>query len=319
MKEKPLISFLIALYNKEKYVIECIESCLNQTYKNIEVCIVDDGSSDKSLTIIKKLYSDNEKVKIYYFKKNRGKVSAYNKAYEISSGNYFALVGADDVNLKNRLYILYEHLKNTGSNLVYGKLIKTDANLNHIGNLESISSKISVKKIIINNFIAGGSSLFDRKIATSIFPLDKNMQYEDWWLSLVSILKFNVSYIDKNIGLYRLNESNDNLISTKNILSVVENNKKLYKRDFHIYQKILEFVKDNDINYDKYEIFKYIEISKVYKTNYIESKFSKRMSNLLKTKYIILDYFYVELLFTTIFGNKFDVFKKIIKKFRWLG
>ncbi len=126
---------------------------------------------------------------------------------------------------------MYEHLKNTGSNLVYGKLIKTDANLNHLGNLESISSKISVKKIIKNNFIAGGSSLFDRKIATSIFPLDRKMQYEDWWLSLVSILKFNVSFIDKAIGLYRLNESNDNLISTENLLSVIKNNKKTIFRE----------------------------------------------------------------------------------------
>ena len=147
------ISFLIALYNKEEYIQECVDSCLNQTYDNVEVCIVNDGSTDKSLDIIYNLYSKNNKVKIFSFKNNKGKVFAYNKAYEFSSGDYFALVGADDVNLKNRIEVLLKEILLRNANLAYGNLIKTDRNLNKIELFEGISSDISIKRILRNNFI----------------------------------------------------------------------------------------------------------------------------------------------------------------------
>ena len=65
MLKKPLVSILIASYNKEKYVKRCIESCLNQTYKKLEIIFVDDSSKDNSLKIAKK----NKKIKVFKKKK----------------------------------------------------------------------------------------------------------------------------------------------------------------------------------------------------------------------------------------------------------
>ena len=69
MKNKPLVSILIASHNKEKYVKRCINSCLNQTYKNIEIIFVDDGSKDKSYQIAKQFKN------IRVFKKNTNYVT----------------------------------------------------------------------------------------------------------------------------------------------------------------------------------------------------------------------------------------------------
>ena len=301
------ISFLIALYNKEEYIQECVDSCLNQTYDNVEVCIVNDGSTDKSLDIIYNLYSKNNKVKIFSFKNNKGKVFAYNKAYEFSSGDYFALV-----NLKNRIEVLLKEILLRNANLAYGNLIKTDRNLNKIELFEGISSDISIKRILRNNFISGGASLFDKNIANCVFPINSEIKFEDWWISIISILKFKTIFVNKPIALYRLNESNDNLISNENVKIVIENNKKLYQRDFIIYDKLSVMLEENNI-VRKEMIKKHIIINKLYKKNYIEDSFLIRMSNLLKVKFVILNRWYIETVLISFFGSRFDYFKKYLK------
>jgi glycosyltransferase involved in cell wall biosynthesis len=93
----PLVSILIPVYNTEKYVAEAIESALNQTYKNIEIIIVDDGSTDKSWEIIesyRQKYPDKIKT---YRQKNKGACAARNKAFELSSGQYIQYLDADDL------------------------------------------------------------------------------------------------------------------------------------------------------------------------------------------------------------------------------
>ena len=71
MSKKPLVSILIASFNKEMYVKRCITSCLNQSYKNIEIIFYDDGSTDNSLSIAKKfkkikILNNNKKKKLHH-------------------------------------------------------------------------------------------------------------------------------------------------------------------------------------------------------------------------------------------------------------
>ena len=89
-----LVSILIPLYNSEKHISETIKSALNQTYKNIEVIIVDDGSTDNSYTIAKRFNSNMVKV---YQQKNRGACAARNLAFKNSTGDYIQYLDADDV------------------------------------------------------------------------------------------------------------------------------------------------------------------------------------------------------------------------------
>jgi glycosyltransferase involved in cell wall biosynthesis len=94
MNEKPLVSVLIPLYNKVDYFEETLQSVLNQTYSNIEIIIVDDGSNDGSLDIAKKYLS--EKI-IIFEQKNKGACAARNKAFELSKGDYIQYLDADDI------------------------------------------------------------------------------------------------------------------------------------------------------------------------------------------------------------------------------
>lgn len=90
----PLVSVLIPLYNEEKYIAQTIECCLNQTYKNIEVIVIDDHSTDKSLAIAKSY--ESERVHVYENPNQQGVSSARNYAFEKSTGQFIKYLDSDD-------------------------------------------------------------------------------------------------------------------------------------------------------------------------------------------------------------------------------
>ncbi len=103
------ISVIVSAYNTEKYIEKCIESILNQTYKNIEVIIVDDCSTDSTLKIIKKLEKNDNRIKIIENKQNMGLSYSRNIALENSTGDYIGYIDSDDYIEEN----YYEELLNT--------------------------------------------------------------------------------------------------------------------------------------------------------------------------------------------------------------
>ena len=96
---RPLVSVLIPLYNAEQYIGGAIESCLEQSYKNIEVVVVDDHSTDQSLNIAKKY--EGERVHVFS-NPGKGAQSARNFAYQCSKGNLVKFHDADDLKLRAR-------------------------------------------------------------------------------------------------------------------------------------------------------------------------------------------------------------------------
>jgi len=97
-----LISVLIDNYNYGKFLPECIESVLNQTYQNFEIIIVDDGSKDNSKEIIEKYAKKDERIKPV-FKENGGQASAFNEGFKYCQGEVISFLDADDLFEKNKL------------------------------------------------------------------------------------------------------------------------------------------------------------------------------------------------------------------------
>ena len=95
----PLVSVVLSVYNGEKYLGEAIESILNQTYKNFEFIIVNDGSADRSLKIIKSY--DDERI-VLISRKNRGLIASLNEGIKKAKGKYIARMDADDISLPQR-------------------------------------------------------------------------------------------------------------------------------------------------------------------------------------------------------------------------
>ena len=108
MKE-PKISIIIPVYNVEKYLERCIKSVLNQDYKNLEIYLVDDGSTDNSGYLCDYYAEMDNRIKVIH-KINGGLSSARNAALEKVSGKYVTFIDSDDYVSKNYISILYKTL-----------------------------------------------------------------------------------------------------------------------------------------------------------------------------------------------------------------
>lgn len=110
------ISIIVPVYNTSKYLEKCLYSLINQTIKNIEIIVVNDGSTDNSLEIINKIAKEDERIKVYN-KKNGGLSSARNYGIEKSTGKYIGFVDSDDYVREDMYEILKKNLENNSADM----------------------------------------------------------------------------------------------------------------------------------------------------------------------------------------------------------
>ena len=124
-KEKPLISVIVPIYKVEKYLNKCVKSIINQTYKNLEIILVDDGSPDNCGKICDKLAERDDRIRIIH-KKNGGLSSARNAGIEIANGEYIGFVDSDDYIDNDMFETLYNNIKDNNADLsIIGYQIET--------------------------------------------------------------------------------------------------------------------------------------------------------------------------------------------------
>ena len=116
MKRNDLISIIVACYNGEKYIKTCLESLLNQTYENIEILVIDDGSKDNSKKEINKYIKKSKKVK-YIYKDNGGLSSARNYGITKAKGKYLTFIDVDDYVNKDYIIKLYNSIIENNSDI----------------------------------------------------------------------------------------------------------------------------------------------------------------------------------------------------------
>lgn len=120
MRKKDLVSVIIITYNIEKYISKCIKSVEKQDYKNLEIIIVDDGSTDRTFEIIQNTSSKDKRIHVYR-KKNGGPSSARNYGLDISKGKYVLFIDGDDFVAEDYVSYLYGLITNNDSDFAFSK------------------------------------------------------------------------------------------------------------------------------------------------------------------------------------------------------
>ena len=116
MKNNELISVIIPVFNTEKYLVRCLNSVLIQSYTNLEIILIDDGSMDKSYEICKKYANLDKRIKVIK-QENGGASKARNKGISIAKGKYIGFVDSDDIIDRDMFKILYNNMINYNADL----------------------------------------------------------------------------------------------------------------------------------------------------------------------------------------------------------
>jgi glycosyltransferase involved in cell wall biosynthesis len=200
---KPLVSVVMSVYNSASYLREAIDSILNQTYPNFEFLIINDGSTDDSLNIIKS-YQDNRIVLINN-DGNKGLIYSLNKGFEVATGKYIARMDGDDISLSTRFETQVSFLE---TNLHVG-VVGCDYNCfdqSSVQQIESIHASGEIKSFLLFTATMCHPTLMLRKrvLEMNQFRYSENAKYvEDYDLWTRLIFKTNFSNIAKTLFKYR--------------------------------------------------------------------------------------------------------------------
>lgn len=180
-----LVSIIVPVYNVEKYIKKCIESLLEQTYKNIEIILIDDGSTDKSGKICDEYTKEYKNVSCYH-KKNGGLSDARNYGIEKAKGKYITFFDSDDFASKEFIEALYDGVKKYDSDIVMSGL-NSFSNYNNVkefdygvNNIIELSKEECYKKMLMQDQIDVNATakLYKTEIFDNIrFPV--GYYYED--------------------------------------------------------------------------------------------------------------------------------------------
>jgi alpha-1,3-rhamnosyltransferase len=223
----PLVSIVIPSFNHESYVQECIKSVINQDYENIELIVIDDGSTDDSVEEIKRLIlaCDDRFVRFEFrTRENKGLSETLNEAIEWANGKYFSAIASDDILLANKTSVLVEHLK-TNSTIagVFSGCQLTNQDGVITGNVRPPVRCYSFDDIIMRKHtIVASTQLLRLESLRCVGGYPKDLYIEDWYMWLALTEKgFKLQVIEGELAQYRQHETN----ISKNFLKMLEGRK----------------------------------------------------------------------------------------------
>ena len=172
--KNPLVSIIIPNYNKEEFLSSCIQSVLNQTYKNFEIIIIDNFSSDKSLSVVKNFI--DPRINLFQFQNNGIIAASRNFGIKKSNGKYLAFLDSDDYWMKDKLYKSVKVLEK-GADFIYHDCIIFSGNLKkrRITKSRSLEKPIKEDLIFNRNDIVTSSVVLRKELFISISNFSENI------------------------------------------------------------------------------------------------------------------------------------------------
>ena len=209
-------------YNHEKFISDTIESILGQTFKDFELIIIDDESTDRSRQIIEEFAQKDDRIKKIFHKKNLGIAKTINEGLRNSTGKYIALIASDDLWVSEKLEKQIKILEEDENLVVWCNSAIIDSKSNLTGEISSEKYKNAtphgyVFEEIINSWISGSGIILKRKNIEDI-QYNENLKYlNDTQFYADLAYRYQFYYMEETLSKYRLHGNNASFGEIKDI------------------------------------------------------------------------------------------------------
>ena len=245
MVKQPDIDIIIPNYNKAKYLNQCLDSILSQTYKNWKIYLVDDNSHDDSTKILKK-YENIDNINFFLLKENKGPAFCRNYAIDKSSSEFIAFMDSDDFWPKDKLKKQINEMLKNDYNFTY-----TDYNFFLNNNEKKIKTVkmplfLDYKNFILKSSMSTSSIIISRNSLENV--KFKNVDQEDYLFKCDLLKKGETAFNSKDTFVYyRINKNNRSANKLKNLVSLWQINKIHNQLNFFTNLKSLFFISINSL------------------------------------------------------------------------
>ena len=236
-----LISVIVPVYNVENYLDRCVDSIVNQTYKNLEIILVNDGSTDSSGRKCDEWKKKDNRILVVH-KKNGGLSDARNAGLEVANGTYIGFVDSDDFISLDMYRILLKTMIETNSDIVEcNRRSFTDSDIIHEANTDSFSVEVfdtekALLELILERKLkqTAWNKLYQRQIITTLFEVGK-INEDEYWTYQIFGKANTIAAVNAELYYYYQRESSimhekyslkrlDGVIARKERLVYIENN-----------------------------------------------------------------------------------------------
>jgi len=215
----PLVSILVAYYNNLPHIEEAIKSAVNQTYKNIEIIVVDDCSPDEEARILIDSLSKVYGFKLIRSEKNKGASASFQIALENSSGEYISILSHDDLYQDNKIELCMNSILKENLDAVYGNggaFTSLDKGITPFSTDEVVSAlaegQHKVAELISSSDEIGclltQGAVYSRKVMDDLAWMRDKFILDDWPFTIKVWRDYKVGYVDEVVYLYRLHDDN---------------------------------------------------------------------------------------------------------------
>lgn len=226
MPEPPLISIIMPAYNAEKYIGKAIQSIIDQTYKNWELIICDDASTDNTKQIIEIFAEEDSRIVTSHNADNQKLLKTRNRLLKFAKGDYITFQDADDYSCLNRLELLIKEFK---KNIGIGLISSQVEFVNYEGKVLRVSNKPTsynecLDEMYIQNVLGGSMMMISRKAFESVgFKFREyfdGLSNQDYDLAFLIAEKFEAYNLPNVLYSYRqIDQSTSKIISPKRIIA----------------------------------------------------------------------------------------------------
>ena len=248
-----LISVIIPVYNAERYLASCLDSVLSQSYRNLEVIIINDGSSDYSLKVAEGYAEKDDRIRVYSFE-NEGLSEARNRGLSVATGDFITFVDSDDMLTPEAMEVMMGYLIRYSADIVEGKVIRgkvfVPAPLKTKITVKEFNFKDAIEDVLFQKTLLPSAcgTLYKKSLFENL-KFEKGLLYEDLNIIYRVLERCNkIVWIDYPVYFYRETEGSILDTWTSKRLDVLKVTEKMESYIAERYPELLPAARDRRLS-----------------------------------------------------------------------